>query len=241
MLVTNVPDFCLEEVSDHALALLLACARRIVLFARATQSGVWNLAAGQPIPRLRGQTLGLIGYGGIARALAPKAQALGLRVLAYTPRLASGPLDATTTGMNDLYELLAASDFVSIHVPLTDETRGMLDARALRQMKPTAYLINTSRGAVIDEAALAQALADGQIAGAALDVLAHEPPGPDHPLLRSPNAILTPHAAFYSEAAIADLQRRAAEQAATVLRGELPPNIVNPAVVQQPNYRAGAR
>ncbi|MGN6362274.1 MAG: C-terminal binding protein [Thermomicrobiales bacterium] len=241
ILVTNVPDFCLEEVSDHALALLLACARRIVYFARATQSGVWNLAAGQPIPRLRGQTLGLIGYGGIARALAPKAHALGLRVLAYTPRLTPGPLDATTTGTNNLDELLAASDFVSIHVPLTGETRGMIDARALRQMKPTAFLINTSRGAVIDEAALAQALADEQIAGAALDVLAHEPPDPDHPLLRSPNAILTPHAAFYSEAAIADLQRQAAEQAAAVLRGELPPNIVNPAVLQQPNYRAGAR
>ena len=116
----------------------------------------------------------------------------------------------------------------------------MIDARALRQMKPTAFLINTSRGAVIDEAALTQALADGQIVGAALDVLAHEPPDPDHPLLRSPNAILTPHAAFYSEAAIADLQRQAAEQATAVLRGELPPNIVNPAVLKQPNYRARA-
>ena len=241
MLVTNVPDFCLEEVSDHALALLLACARRIVLFARATQSGVWNLAAGQPIPRLRGQTLGLIGYGGIARTLAPKAQALGLRVLAYTPRLASGPLDASTTGTNDLNELLAASDFVSIHVPLTDETRGLLDARALRQMKPTAYLINTSRGAVIDEAALcpgARRRADRgcgtRRAGArtarprpsAAAVAKRHPHATRRLLLRSGDR---------------RLQRQAAEQAAAVLRGELPPNIVNPAVLQQPNYRAGTR
>lgn len=237
--VTNVPDFCLEEVADHALALLLACARRIVPFARATHAGVWDLGAGRPIARLRGQTLGLIGYGGIGQTLAAKARGIGFAIMAYTPRLAPGPLEPSGTATNDLGALLRASDYVSIHAPLTPETRGLMDAGALRQMKPTAYLINTSRGALIDEAALRTALTEGWIAGAALDVLAQEPPDPAHPLLALDNVIATPHAAFYSEASTADLARKAATQAAAVLRGETPPNLVNPAVLDRANYRAG--
>jgi D-3-phosphoglycerate dehydrogenase len=240
ILVTNVPDFCLDEVSDHVLALLLACARRVVSFARATRAGVWNLQAGRPMYRLRGQTLGLIGYGNTARALAAKAQALGLNILAYTPRLTSGALE-TGWGVatNDLDFLLRVSDYISIHAPLTAATRGLLDARALRLMKPTAYLINAARGPIVDEIALHQALVEGWIAGAALDVLSQEPPDPAHPLLALDNVIATPHAAFYSEAAIDELARKAAEHVAQVLRGELPTNIVNPAVMEQPNFRQG--
>jgi D-3-phosphoglycerate dehydrogenase len=240
ILVTNVPDFCLEEVSDHTLALLLACARRVVQFARATRRGVWDLKAGRPLPRLRGQTLGLIGYGNIARTLLPKALGLGLNVLVYTPRITPGPLAESVTATNDLGALLGASDYVSIHVPLMPTTRGLIDEAALRQMKPTAYLINTSRGAVIDEAALEHALRMGWIAGAALDVLVQEPAAAGHPLLALDNVIVTPHAAFYSEAAIEDLQQRASAQVAQVLRGDRPANLVNPAVLERPNCRLGA-
>lgn len=241
ILVTNVPDFCREEVADHALALILACARKIVPFARATRAGVWDLAAARPIARLRGQTLGLIGYGGVARALAAKARAIGFEIIAYTPRLTSGPLALSGTATNALDELLGAADYVSIHCPLTPQTRELIDARALRQMKPTAWLINTARGAIVAEAALYKALTEGWIAGAALDVLDHEPPAPDHPLLALDNVVATPHTAFYSEASIATLQTQAATQMAAVLRGETPPNIVNPAVLTSPNYRARAR
>jgi D-3-phosphoglycerate dehydrogenase len=240
ILVTNVPDFCLEEVSDHALALLLACARRIVTFARTTGEGRWDLLGrARGLPRLRGQRLGLIGFGGIARTLVPKAQGLGLRVLAYTPRLPDGAIDGVeTTG--DLDRLLAESDYVSVHAPSTPETRGLIGEAQLRRMKPTAYLINTSRGALVDEDALERALREGWIAGAALDVLSQEPPPPHHPLLGLDNVIVTPHAAFYSDAAIAELQAKAAGNVAKVLRRELPETIVNRDVLARPGYRLAA-
>jgi D-3-phosphoglycerate dehydrogenase / 2-oxoglutarate reductase len=241
ILVTNVPDFCQEEVADHALTLILACARKLVPYARATRAGIWDLAAGRPLRRLRGQTLGLIGWGSIARTLAAKAHGVGFDILAYTPRLTPGPLEPFGTATNDLDTLLRVADFVSIHAPATPETRGLIDARALRQMKPTAYLINTARGALVEEAALHQALSEGWIAGAALDVLAQEPPDPADPLLALDNAIITPHTAFYSEESTAELQAKAAARVAAVLRGETPPDIVNPTVMAQENYRAGRR
>ena len=237
ILVTNVPDFCLDEVSDHVMALLLASARGIVRHARATRQGIWDLKRVQPIPRLRGQTLGLIGYGNIARALAPKALAFGMQLLAYTPRLTAGPLPGGATATRDLDHLLRTADFISIHVPLSDETRGLIDARALALMKPSAVLINSSRGPVINEQALLQALRDGQIAGAALDVLSQEPPDAGDPLLALENVIVTPHSAFYSESAIAELAYGAAEHVAQALSGATPSNIVNPAVWAQPACR----
>ena len=237
IMVTNVPGFCVEEVSDHALALILACGRQVVAFARATRAGRWEQGSRPPLRRLRGQTVGLIGFGAIARALAAKARGLGLRVVAFTPRLPPDALGPLGTVTNDLDELLRAADYVSVHVPLTDETRGLIGARQLAAMKPTAYLINTSRGAVVDEAVLYRALTEGGIAGAALDVLDQEPPAPGHPLLALDNVIVTPHVAFSSEEAIATLQRRAAEQVATVLRGGLPEHLVNPEVLHQPNLR----
>ena len=243
ILVANVPDFCVEEVSDHTLALLLACARRIVTFARSTSEGRWDLLGlGRGLPRLRGQRLGIVGYGNIARTLIPKARGLGLEVTAYTPRLAPG-LDAETGAetTNDLAHLLATSDYVSLHAPANAGTKGLIGEAELRAMKPSAYLINTSRGALIDEAALRRALAEGWIAGAALDVLAQEPAPPDHPLLGLDNAIVTPHAAFYSEPAIAELATKAARNVATVLRGEVPATVVNPAVLEHPAYRLRAR
>jgi D-3-phosphoglycerate dehydrogenase len=226
IVVTNVPDFCTEEVSDHALALLLACARRIVQFDRAG----WELEAGRGMRRLRGQTLGLVGFGSIARRLAAKSQALGLRVLAHSRTVSDAPLQGIE-GTRDLARVLRESDFVSLHAPATPETRGLIGETELRAMKPTAYLVNTARGALVDEAALTRALRERWIAGAALDVLTQEPPPQDHPLLGLDNCILTPHAAFYSDDAVAELEAKAAGNIATVLRGEVPATIVNPEVL----------
>ena len=237
IVVTNVPDYCCEEVSDHAMALLLACARRVVTFATATRRGVWDVRAGRPIPRLRGQTLGLVGFGRNARALAPKAAGFGLRILAYDPWVPPAAVAPFGTMVSDLETLLRESDYVSVHVPLTAETRGLVNARTLRLMKPTAYLINTARGPIVDEPALCRALVEGWIAGAGLDVLGDEPPDPANPLLALENVIVTPHAAFYSEASIAELTRKAAERVAQVLRGETPCCVLNPGVLQRPDCR----
>lgn len=239
ILVTNVPDYCFEEVSDHAMALLLACARRIVSFANATRRGTWDVSQGRPIPRLRGQTLGLIGFGRNARALAAKAVGFGLKILAFDPWIT--PADVARFGQHtgDLDHLLREADYVSVHVPLTDQTRGLINTRTLRLMKPSAYLINTARGAIVDEPALVKALREKQIAGAGLDVLAEEPGAPDNPLFTLDNVVVTPHAAFYSETAIEELEQKAAEHVAQVLRGEVPRHVVNPEVRQQANIRIG--
>jgi len=237
ILVTNVPDFCVEEVSDHAMALLLACGRRVVGFDRAIHAGAWDNTGQGALPRLRGQTLGLIGFGNSAQALLPKAKGFGLRVIAYTPRLAADALPAPDIATNDLGLLLRESDYISLHAPLTTETAALINRNTLRQMKPSAFLINTSRGGLIDETALLNALHEGVIAGAALDVLSQEPPPPDHPLLQMKNVILTPHAAFYSTAAIAELAEKAARHVAQSLQGQRPDNVVNPQVLQQANCR----
>ena len=237
MLVTNVPDFCLEEVSDHVMALLLATARQMFPLARTPERSGWTRETPRPIPRVKGQTLGLIGFGNIARALVPKALGFGLRVIAYTPRLRPQDAPQGVEVTNDLSEMLAASDYVSIHCPLTEETAHLIDDAALAQMKSDALLINTSRGGVIDEEALTRALREGRIGGAALDVTDPEPPSADNPLLTLENVIVTPHAAFYSVAATAELARKAAENVVTVLRGEVPKTVVNAEVLDQENCR----
>lgn len=237
MLVTNVPDFCLDEVSDHAMALLLACARRVGLFARATRTGIWDLKAGRPIPRLRGQTVGLLGFGNIGRTMVPKAKGFAFNVIAFDPYAPPEAFADFGIEQCEWADLLDRSDYVSIHMPLTSQTRGLVDESALRLMKPTAYLINTSRGPIVNEDALQQALTEGWIAGAGLDVLIEEPPSSEHPLLALDNVVATPHAAFYSETAIEELQRKGAENAAHVLERKLPAHIVNRQVMEQENYR----
>jgi D-3-phosphoglycerate dehydrogenase / 2-oxoglutarate reductase len=246
IVVANVPDFCVNEVGDHAMGLLLACARRLVTFTSETRAGVWSLEHAPGLPRLAEQTLGIVGFGRIAQALVPRARGFGLRVLVYTPRLAAagtvpGELGAQVEVAASLDELLAAADYVSLHVPATTQSAGLIGEHALAQMKPTAYLINTSRGALIDEHALARALAEQRIAGAALDVLSSEPPPAENPLLCAPNLILTPHAAFYSDASIHEVQTRAAANVATVLTGEVPEHVVNPAVLEADALRMRVR
>jgi D-3-phosphoglycerate dehydrogenase len=232
--VTYVSDYCMEEVSDHAMALLLACARSIPTFDRDLRRGEWNLSAGRPMFRLRGRTLGIIGYGNIGRTLAPKALGFGMRVLAYGRH---DGRDGEVTITSDLSAVLRQSDYVSLHLPLNDVTRGMVNADFLRQMKPTSFLINTARGGLIDEPALVDALSRQAIAGVALDVLIQEPPPPDHPLLKLDNVLLTPHAAFSSEEALAELQEKAARHVVQALRGDVPDRLVNPAVLEQSNCR----
>lgn len=239
--VTNVPEYCIDEVSDHALALLLSWARKIVVANRAVRSGSWRLADVTPIRRLSGQTLGLIGLGKIALRLSAKAQALGLRVIGYDPYVPPervAPLNITAVSLDDA---LNRSDFISMHAPLTPETRGMLNAAAFAKMKPTAVVINTARGPLIDEAALIAALTEQRIAGAALDVTPAEPPPADSPLRSLENVILTPHIAYYSEESLRDLQQEAVNEVLRALRGEPQKSLVNRELLSQATITAGVR
>jgi D-3-phosphoglycerate dehydrogenase len=224
MLVTNVPDYCLEEVAEHALALILSLGRKVAYYHQQTKLGRYELAAGPSLRRLRGQTLGIVGFGNIGRTLAAKAAAIGLRVLVFTRRRESIVQPAEWAPFETL---MAESDFVSLHLPSTPETRFIIGRQQLELMKPTAYLINTARGALVDENALAEALAAERLAGAALDVQQQEPPDLSRPPFNDPRVIVTPHAAFYSQESVSELRRRAARQVADVLRGKTPENVVN--------------
>ena len=237
ILVTNVPDYCVEEVSDHAMALILACSRKIVQLNEAAKKGQWGLSAEgieiqsliwPKMSRLQGQTLGLLGLGKVSRALAPKAQGFQLRVIAHDPYVPPEAAQQIGVEMVNWKRLLRESDFLSIHVALTTETRHIMNAEAFREMKPTACLINTARGSFVDEASLYQALKEGEIAMAALDVADPEPPAPQSPLLALDNVISTAHSAFFSPDSEAERWHRPVEEVARVMRGEWPKAIVNP-------------
>ena len=230
IVVANVPDASIEEVSNHALAMLLACSRKLVLLDRSLRGGTWSRALFPPMGTLYGETLGLIGFGRIARALAAKAQGLQMRILATDPLIADADVRRVGAEPVELSRLLAESDFVSLHVPLLPDTRRMIGAEQLQAMKSSAYLINTARGSLIDQSALVQALQSGTIAGAGLDVFEHEPLSPDDPLLQAQNVVLTPHAAAFSDHGIRELRRRTGEAAADVLRGVWPRGLANPDV-----------
>jgi D-3-phosphoglycerate dehydrogenase len=228
IVVTYVPDYCVDEVSDHAMALLLALARKVTYANQLVQGGQWEMKAVVPLHRLRGRVLGLVGLGKIPRALAPKAQAFGMKVIAadpYVPAEVAAELDVKLV---DFEQLLQQSDYVSIHAPLTPETHHLFNANAFSLMKSEALLVNTARGPLVDVDALAAALDQGQLAGAALDVMPVEPPPGDSPLLGRDNVILTPHTGFYSEDALLDLQTKAATDLARVLSGKSPRYPVNP-------------
>ncbi len=218
--VNYVPDYCLREVSDHAMALLLALARKVTLADKLVQSGRWEVPPLVPLRRLEDQVLGLIGFGNIPRALAPKAKAFGLNVLAHDPYVTKDVLDAAGVAGVSFDELLARSDFVSVHAPLLPATRGLMNAAAFAKMKNGAYLINTARGPLVDEPALIAALNSGRLGGAALDVVTTEPLAKDSPLVGRDNVILTPHIAFYSVEALEELQTKCAGDVARVLSGE---------------------
>ena len=204
------------------MALMLACARGLGVLAPATRRGEWDYRQTGPLHRLRGRTLGIVGLGRIGRRVADKARGFGLRILASDPYVSPAVFAEHGAEPRRLERLLAESDLVTVHALLTEETRGLLDAAAIARMKPGAYLINAARGPIVDERALLDALEAGHLAGAGLDVLAVEPPAADHPLLRHPRVITTPHSAWYTEQAMKDLQRLLAEDVARVLGGEAP-------------------
>lgn len=218
--VNYVPDYCLREVSDHAMALLLALARKVPLANKLVQSGRWEVPPIVPLRRLEGQTLGLVGFGNIPRALAPKAKAFGFKVLTHDPFVKAETLAAAGVEGVSFDDLLARSDFISVHAPLLPATRGLMNAPAFAKMKQGGYLINTARGPLVDEAALIAALDSGHLGGAALDVVTTEPLANDSPLLGRDNVILTPHTAFYSVEALEELQTKCATDVARVLSGE---------------------
>ncbi|MCZ6626589.1 MAG: C-terminal binding protein [SAR324 cluster bacterium] len=224
--VTNAPTYCLEEVAEHALALLLALARRITRFDRALRAEDYAGVAFHGMRRISGKTMGLLGYGNIGRALAGKARGLGMNVIIHDPQYSELPPKEGRAV--DFPTLLAEADMLSVHVPLTDGTRGLLGAQALARMKPGALLVNTSRGPVVDVDALLAALQEERLAGAALDVYPVEPPQLNHPIFQHPNFIGTPHASFYSEESVENLQRICAGQVYECLSGGTPDNIVNP-------------
>jgi D-3-phosphoglycerate dehydrogenase len=228
IVVTNVPDYCLTEVAEHALALLLAQARKVAFYHLETQAGRYDLQAGPKLRRVAGQTLGIIGWGNIGRQLAQKALGIGLKVVASS-RSRSHAMPGVEWRTVD--ELLAESDYVSLHLPLNAETRHTFGAKQFAKMKPTAYLINTARGGLIDHAALAAALDAGQLAGAALDVQDPEPPDLSQAPYNDPRVIITPHAAFVSAESLENLRERTACQVADLLMGRRPENVINPDVL----------
>jgi D-3-phosphoglycerate dehydrogenase len=227
--VTYVPDYCLHEVSDHAMAMLLALVRKIPLSDRLVQSGRWEMPAVVPIRRLHGQVLGLVGFGNIPRMVAPKAKAFGLRVVTHDPFVSPDVLAAAGVEGVSFDALLAMSDYISVHAPLLPTTRGLLNTQAFAKMKKGALVVNTARGPLIDEPALIAALDSGQVGGAALDVVTTEPLAADSKLKGRDNVILTPHTGFYSVEALEELQTKCASDVARVLSGEKPIYPVKPA------------
>lgn len=234
ILVTNVPDYCLIEVAEHALALILALARKVGHYHYETKNGRYVLQSGPVLRRIEGQTLGIVGLGNIGSRLANKAVALGLNVLATTRTPRSMPPGVERRTLDDV---LAASDYVSLHLPLVKETRHLIGASQLARMKPTGYLVNTARGGLVDHEALAAALASGKLAGAGLDVQEPEPPDLGQPPWNDPRVIVTPHAAFVSVESLTDLRTRTARQVATCLTGGRPEHVVNPSVTDRPPER----
>ena len=237
MVVFNVPTYCLEEVSDHAMALVLAMARKVPRLNNEVKNRSWDRNIGPQMYRIRGQKLGIIGFGKIGQLIVPKAKGFGMEVLAYSPSLTDTVAKVYGVKNVDFEELLTESDFITIHCPLVPETSNLINADALSKMKSTAYLINTARGGVVDHNALFHALQENWIAGAGLDVLPDEPPAADFALLDLDNVIITPHAAFWSDESINDLQISAARGVLEVLTGKIPDAIVNPEVLQSTNQR----
>ena len=247
ILASNVPDASTEDVSDHTMGLVLACTRRIAQLNEVTRSGRWTSVADPHIAgdiwtkmsRLRGQTLGLVAFGRIPQAVVPKARGFGLRVIAYDPFLPSDVFQQLGVEPVDLETLLKESDIVSLHTPFTRETERLIGLDQLRKMKPTACLVNTARGAVIDHDALYTALTEGYISVAACDVTEPEPIPTESPLLKLDNFICTAHSAGISPDAMATLQRRPGEEVIRLARGEWPVGLLNPEVKEKYRQKWG--
>ncbi|QDU59299.1 Glyoxylate/hydroxypyruvate reductase B [Planctomycetes bacterium Pan216] len=222
--VTNVPTYCVEEVAEHALALLLSFARNVAFFDREAKQGIYSLSNGPSMRRIKGRVLGIVGFGRIGQSLAERALGIGMKVLVHTRSPYKGNLPVKGVPFD---QLLATSDFVSIHAPLTEQTHHLFAAETLGKMKQGSFLINTSRGGLVDHAALLDAIESGHVGGAGLDVHDPEPPTMEEPHLKHPRVIVTPHAAFTSEESLADLRNTSTCQVIDALAGRRPLNVVN--------------
>lgn len=237
IMVANVVGYCIDEVSDHALALLFCSARKVVQGFEVVKRGLWDWTNLTPIHRVRGSILGIIGFGKLGQALAVKAKAFGLRCIVFDPFI---PKDISSKSGNEfvsLDELCAKSDYISIHCPLTDQTKNLIGERELRLMKPNTYIINTARGGIIDENALVKALKAGWISGAALDVTSPEPPDFNHQLFKLANVVVTPHVAFYSEESLKLLREETCEAVVRIITNHWPKSIVNPEIKGSPRHQ----
>lgn len=232
---SNVPGYCAEEVADQTIGLMLAITRKFLILDKTTREGKWDdWTAAEPVYRLRGRTLGLVGLGRIGSAVALRAKPLGLNVIVYDPYIPMGKDVSLGVKSVDFETLLHESDIFSMHAPLTDETRGMFGAREFEKMKNGVFIINTARGAIIDHDTLVQALKSGKVAGAALDVFEKEPPDENDPLLRMDTVIVTPHTGFLSVESQLDRQSMAVDEVARVLRNERPRSALNLDLIQRP-------
>jgi D-3-phosphoglycerate dehydrogenase len=230
IIVANVPDFCFDQVADTAMSLILSVSRKVVYLSNLIRRGIYDRELARPIHNLRGATLGLVGFGNIARSLVRRAVPFGLRFVAYDPYLTPEDVREYPVRLVDFEGLLRESDLLSVHAPLTPETRHLFDKAAFRKMKRSAFFFNLGRGPIHDQRALTLALKEGWIAGAGLDVLEKEPPDADDPILTLDNVVFTPHYASYTEEAYHELRVKTAENAAAVLRGQFPKYLVNPEV-----------
>ena len=224
IIVANVPDYCMDEVADQTISMILTLIRKSTFFDQKVKSGQWDFHQGIPIYRARGKTLGLIGCGKIGLEVAKRISSFGVKVIAFDPYLEKVPQGIE---LKDFDSVIKESDFISIHCPLNDSTRHLIGEQAFKKMEKRPLLINTSRGPIVDEKALIQALKEGLISGAGLDVLEKEPPDPLNPLLKMENVILTPHVSFYSVESISQLKRSTAKNVVDVLTGRWPRSVVN--------------
>lgn len=227
IIVCNVPDYCTDEVSDHTIALILSLVRKVPVYSGLVKNGIWDIKSVSPIRRLSTLVLGLAGFGKIAREVARKAKPFGFRIMAFDPYVSPQLAEECGVDLVNFEDLIKESDIISIHVPLSKETLHLFDKTKFSLMKPTAYIVNTGRGPLINEKDLYEALKNNRLAGAALDVLEQEPPQKDNPLLALENVIVTPHAAFYSEESYIDLRRKAVQEVKRVLSNQPPLNQVN--------------
>lgn len=238
ILVTRVTDYCIDEVAEHTIALLLALRRKIVAFAGQTRAGGWDNAAFGPMHRIRGTTMGVVGWGPIGQAVAALALGLGMRVEVYSqPAPQEDGLPPGVRLASSLAELASHADHLSVHVPLTGATAGLISEPVLRLMRPSAVVLNAARGPIVDTRALAEAIREGRIAGAGIDVLDADPPSRGNPLLALDNVVVTPHAAFNSVESIQALRRQATGNVLAVLEGRSPSSIANPEVLDHPAPR----
>jgi len=224
IIVANVPDYCMDEVAGQTIAMILTLTRKTAFFDRKVKSGEWDFHLGIPIYRIKGKTLGLVGCGKIGLEVARRISGFGVSVMTYDPYLEKAPEGFE---LRDFDTVLKESDFISIHCPLNDSTRHLIGGKEFKKMAKKPFLINTSRGPIVDEKALLQALEEGLLSGAGLDVLEKEPPDSQSPLLKMENVVLSPHVGFYSVESISELKRRTAKNVSDVLKGKWPGSVVN--------------